>query len=233
MERGSMSASNASSVWNKTIPSSTHERLDSTLNPEALAALEPRTGPRLTPIETPQGLKLRFTYWGMRHWMGKVMTPVKIINARVPESLGIVSSLQKFVTKGVTLEPGLQVLLAHWVAQINGCTFCEDLGRAFALRKNLGLDVKLDALEHYRTDPTFSPRERAALAYAEEVTRTKRASDATFAALRQQFSEREIVEITLLNAVQNFYNLTNVPLGIGSDGFCALERTHTARPRSG
>jgi alkylhydroperoxidase family enzyme len=195
-------------------------------SPVAKVSEEP-SGPRLAPIETPHGLKLRFVYWGMRRWMGKVATPVKVVTARVPESMAIMSSFNTFANKGLTVEPGLQILVGDWVSQINGCVFCEDLGRAMAMRKNLGLEAKLDALANYRTDPAFSPRERAALAYAEEATRTKRVSDATFATLRHEFSERQVVELTLITAVENFYNLTNLPLGIGSDGFCALEHVRT------
>ncbi len=179
--------------------------------------------PRLSPIENPRGLKLRLAYWGMRHWMGKVLTPVEVVTARVPESLPITSSFLKFVAKGVTLDKRLWVLLGDLPSQINGCLFCEDLARAMSIRERLGLEAKLDALLSYRTSPLFDARERAALAYVEEATRTKRVSDETFATLRQHFSERQVVEITLLNAIQNFYNLTNLPLGIGSDGFCALE----------
>jgi alkylhydroperoxidase family enzyme len=41
-----------------------------------------------------------------------------------------------------------------------------------------------------------------------------RVSDATFASLRKQFNDREIVEITWLNALENYYNLINIPLEI-------------------
>ncbi|MGH7635477.1 MAG: carboxymuconolactone decarboxylase family protein, partial [Gemmatimonadaceae bacterium] len=68
----------------------------------------------------------------------------------------------------------------------------------------------------------------AALKYADEITRHKRVSDATFAALRKHFSEREIVEITFLNALENYYNLMNLPLEIESDGFCALVQQKAA-----
>jgi alkylhydroperoxidase family enzyme len=187
---------------------------------------------RLAPIEEPRGLKLRFAYWGMRHWVGKVLTPAKVLYARVPESMIVVSSMQKFQKK-VKLELSLQLLIGDLTSQINGCSFCEDIGRALAVRQKLGLERKFDALLNYRTDPAFSARERAALAYVEEATRNKLVSDATFEALRAQFSEREIVEITLLNAMENLYNLTNLPLGIGSDGLCALAQRGPNRSRSG
>jgi alkylhydroperoxidase family enzyme len=107
------------------------------------------------------------------------------------------------------------------VSQINGCSFCLDIARAMAIREHLGME-KFDALEQYRTSPLFTDRERAALAYAEEATRHKRVSDATFEALRKRFIESEIVEITWLNAVENYYNLINLPLEIESDGLCAI-----------
>ena len=53
-------------------------------------------------------------------------------------------------------------------------------------------------------------------------------SNATFEALRKHFSEREIVEITWLNAVENYYNLINIPLEIESDGFCAIAEAQKA-----
>jgi alkylhydroperoxidase family enzyme len=217
-----MAASNASAVWNEKGPNraETTHLLD--VAPPVPVTAPHGTGPRLEPIDTPRGIRLRFAYWAMRHWMGKVMTPVKIVNARVPESLAITSSFQKFAAKGVTLDPGLQILVSDWVSRINGCTFCEDLGRAIAARRNLGLERKFDDLPNYRTSRLFSDKERAALAYVEATTRNKVVSDEVFADLRRHFTEREVVEITLVCAIENFYNLTNLPLGIGSDGFCAL-----------
>jgi alkylhydroperoxidase family enzyme len=62
----------------------------------------------------------------------------------------------------------------------------------------------------------------------EEATRHKRVSDATFETLRKHYSELEIVEITWLNALENYYNLVNLPHEIESDGFCALAQARTA-----
>jgi alkylhydroperoxidase family enzyme len=49
-------------------------------------------------------------------------------------------------------------------------------------------------------------------------------ADETFATLRRNLSEREIVELTFLVAFVTYLNRLAVPLGIGSDGFCALAR---------
>ncbi len=179
--------------------------------------------PRLAPIEHPKGFMMRMAYWGMRRQFGKVMTPVKVMSSRVPESLKPTAAIVKFSMKGLRLDPSLVLLIGDLASQINGCAFCLDLGRAMALRSHLDMR-KFDALMDYPTSPLFTERERAALAYAEEATRHKRVSDATFENLRKHFTEREIVEITWANAIENFYNLTNLPLGIGSDGFCLIQQ---------
>ena len=182
---------------------------------------------RLEPIEKPKGLMMRIAYWMTRRQLGKVMTPLKVVSARMPGSLRLSYEIQKFQMKGIRLEPGLHFMVTTLAAQINGCAFCMDIGRAMAIRQHLGME-KLNTLSDYRTSPLFSDRERAALAYVEEATRHKRVSDATFEALRKYFNEREIVEITWLNAVENYYNLINLPLEIESDGLCAIAEARTA-----
>ena len=64
-------------------------------------------------------------------------------------------------------------LVSLRVSQINGCVFCLDM-HSTALRK-AGMDQrKLDTLAAWRESPLFDARERAALAWAETVTRVPR-----------------------------------------------------------
>ena len=182
---------------------------------------------RLEPIEKPKGLLMRIAFWMTRRQLGKVITPMKVLYPRMPGMLKLSYEIQKFEMKGIRLEPGLKFMVTTLAAQINGCGFCVDIGRAMVIRERLGME-KFNALLEYRTSPLFSDRERAALAYVEEATRHKRVSDATFEALRKHFSEWEIVEITWLNAVENYYNLINLPLEIESDGLCAIAQARMA-----
>lgn len=182
---------------------------------------------RLEPIEKPGGAMMRFAFWMMRRRLGKVMTPMKVLTARLPESLRLTYEIQKFEMKGIRLEPGLHYLVVTLASHINGCGFCLDLVRAMAIQEHLGME-RFNALSEYRTSPLFTDRERAALAYVEEATRHKRVSDATFGELRRHFGEREIAEIVWLNALENYYNLINIPLEIGSDGFCAIAQARAA-----
>ena len=68
----------------------------------------------------------------------------------------------------------------------------------------------------------------AALAYVEEATQTKHVGDETFAALRRHFDDEQIVTITWLNAVENYFNLLDGPLGIDS----ACVRSPSTAPAS-
>ncbi len=185
-------------------------------------------GPRLEPVEKPAGLKLRIIYWAMRRSLGKVPTNVKVLLSRAPKSMGLFTAVGKFETKGVHLGKELHYSIAMIVSGINGCGFCLDFGRMMAVKDNMSME-KFNALPTYRTSPLFSDKERAALAYVEEVTQNKQVTDGMFEELREYFNDRDIVEITLLTAIQNFENLVNIPLGIGSDGLCSIAQAKIAQ----
>lgn len=183
---------------------------------------------RLSAVEEPKSLMVRFAYWMSRRKLGKVMTPLKVVFARIPKLLLAQYGITRVLEGGLTIDLGLQFLVQHQVAAQNDCGFCIDIGRAMAVDYKLDL-AKLEALANYRTDPRFDDRERAALAYVEEATRQKRVSNETFAALRKHFDETQIAEITWVCAVENYFNLINVPLEIESDGLCVIaERRHAA-----
>jgi AhpD family alkylhydroperoxidase len=185
-------------------------------------------GPRLEPIEKPTGLKLRFVYWAMRRSFGKVPTNVKVILSRAPKTMGLFTAVGKYETKGIRLDKELHYMIAMYVSGINGCGFCLDFGRMMAVKENMNME-KFNALPAYRNSPLFSDKERAALAYVEEMTRNKRVSDGTFDELREYYGDWEIVEITTLTALQNFENLLNIPLAIDSDGLCSIVQEKRAK----
>jgi AhpD family alkylhydroperoxidase len=181
---------------------------------------------RFEPIEKPRGLLMRLAYWLSRRQLGRVMSSLSVIYARAPliawPGLFIVRTMEK----GLSLEPELRLLVTTQSSFLNGCTFCADLHMAQALQARLGLE-KFKALAELPTSALFSDRERAVLSYTAEITRDRKVSDATFAALRKHASEKEIVEITWLNAIGNFFNLMAVPLELESDDFTgrALRRS--------
>jgi AhpD family alkylhydroperoxidase len=171
---------------------------------------------RLAPIERPPSLLVRIACWVSKRQLGKVATPMKVIYARVPRLLRATLSIMR-VSNGLKIEPALQLLVTTQSSLLNGCTFCADLHMAQAVQAKLGRERFRDLLD-FGSSPHFSERERAALAYTDEITRQRKVSDATFERLRAHFDEREIVELTWLNAVGNYFNLMAVPLELESDG---------------
>ena len=177
---------------------------------------------RLAPIDRPPTLFARVIFAVLRRVLGKVPTPYRVVFARMPQALFAHMMMVGVLDRRVRFSQDLKVLLESHVATLNGCTFCLDLVQAVALKRNPGLRDKLARLDAYRTDPAFSAAERAALAYVESIARTHHVDEATFAELRRHFDERTIVEITWVNALEQYFNAINVGLGIGSDGFCAV-----------
>ena len=171
--------------------------------------------PRLEPIEHPESPQLQETYKFLKHKMGKVTTPTKVAVARFPESLELVKAVAAIDQK-TSIPSSLKLLIKSHVALLNNCSFCVDYARAQALVQ--GIDVSLyDQLPHYQGNANFSKAEQAVLAYVEQNTRNMQVDDVVFEALQTHFSEREIIEITWINAIENYYNLINGALNISSD----------------
>jgi len=97
-----------------------------------------------------------------------------------------------------------------------------DINTAVGRKRGIPED-KLQAVDRYAEHPGFTARERAALAWAEMVTISPNdITDEQFAELRRHFSERQIVELTLQAAFENFRARVNRSLRIEDDGFAKL-----------
>ena len=57
---------------------------------------------------------------------------------------------------------------------------------------------EIEALAHWRLGSTFTERERAALAYADAMTRDATVADDIYDEVEKRFNERQIVELTVL-----------------------------------
>ena len=81
--------------------------------------------------------------------------------------------------------------------------------------------AKIAAVAQYRTSPLFSSAEKAGLALAEEMTHTPaEVSDATFAAaVRQHFSDVQLVDLAATVAVENYRARFNRAFAVESQGF--------------
>ncbi|MDR8390351.1 carboxymuconolactone decarboxylase family protein [Aliifodinibius sp. S!AR15-10] len=184
------------------------------------AELQKDSHPRLTPIENPDSIKLKLAYWFTKRKVGKVITPLKVLYARFPQALGLSKELMD-LDQFFTISSRLKHLIKVYVATLNGCAFCIDIGKASAKTKDIDSSI-FDDLMQFDESESFTAAEKSALSYVDEATRNKHVSDSTFNRLKQHFDEQEIVQITLINAIENYYNLMNAPMNISSDELCEL-----------
>jgi len=119
-------------------------------------------------------------------------------------------SLGACVSKS-TIEQSLQDLISFRVSQMNGCAFCLDM-HSKDLRAHGESEQRLYLLDAWRETPFYSDRERAALAWAEVVTKLPNNSvpDDIYKQAREQFSEEELIDLTLAVITINAYNRLNI-----------------------
>ena len=105
------------------------------------------------------------------------------------------------------LERPLVELLKMRASQINGCAYCLDMHSRDARRAG-ETEQRLYLLDAWQESSLYTPRERAALEWTEAVTRIAdtHAPDAAYDALRPHFTEKEIVDLTILVGMINLWN---------------------------
>lgn len=105
------------------------------------------------------------------------------------------------------LEAGLRHLVTLRVSQLNGCAYCANM-HAGEARAGGESEQRLHLVAVWREAPVFTARERAALHWTEALTRLASAhvTDADFAVVRSQFTEPEIVNLTLAIVTINSWN---------------------------
>ena len=122
-----------------------------------------------------------------------------------PEAMKAMIALEVAVGK-LGLEPSLIELVKLRASQINGCAFCIDMHTADA-RKAGETERRLYGVSAWRETPFFTDRERAALAWTESLTllAATHAPDADYELAAAQFSEKELVDLTLaINAINSW-----------------------------
>ncbi len=166
---------------------------------------------------------LRPFFWNQRRKYGAVLDSALLWARAHKLFLGVALLYGMIDRRSSPIEAGLRSLITVRVSQINGCHFCVDLNSATLLKRGAPLD-KLDALGRWRESDLFDDRERAALDYAEAITRSDRqVEDDTFARVREYFDDDAIVELSGLIAFQNMSSKFNAALGVPPQGFCVLD----------
>jgi AhpD family alkylhydroperoxidase len=116
-------------------------------------------------------------------------------------------ALDTWVRKSSGLDPALLELVRLRASQINGCAYCIDMHSkdALALGEN---EQRLYVLSAWREAPFYTDRERAALLWTEHVTLISQdhVPDTIYDTVQQQFTEEELVNLTLAVVAINGWN---------------------------
>ncbi|MCC5847700.1 MAG: carboxymuconolactone decarboxylase family protein [Verrucomicrobia bacterium] len=165
---------------------------------------------------------LRLLYARQKKRFGQAMQPTQIWGRSPALLLRFLAFFQGLERKKSPIPPVLRALITVRVSQINHCAFCIDFN-AMRVLKHRDQEEKLSGLKDFRAQDTFTPAEKAALAYTEAITYTDReVDDALFNELRAHYDEDAIVELTALIAFQNLSSKFNAALDIPSHGLCEI-----------
>jgi len=110
--------------------------------------------------------------------------------------------------KRSSVETGLQDLISFRVSQINSCAYCLDMHYKDARAKG-ETEQRLYGLSAWKESPYYTPRERAALTWAEAVTKCE-VSDQVYQNAKSQFSDEELIDLTLAVTSINSWNRINL-----------------------
>ena len=127
-----------------------------------------------------------------------------------PQGEDAMRGLHTFV-RNCGLDHSLLELVKLRASQINGCAHCIDM-HAKELRADGESEQRLYLLSAWRDSPFYSARERAALAWTEAVTLVTdtQVPDEVYEEARKQFTEEELVNLTLAIVAINGANRLNI-----------------------
>ena len=124
-----------------------------------------------------------------------------------PAGVKALGGVYGYVTQS-SLPPVLVDLVYLRISQINNCAYCLDMHTRDLLKKGQKIE-KLALVQAWaEAGNLFDARERAALAWAETVTRVAETGipDEAYRAARAVFEERELVDLTIAIGLMNVYN---------------------------
>jgi len=129
-----------------------------------------------------------------------------------PEGAQALGGVHHYVTKNTNLPSQLIHLVFLRVSQINGCAHCIDLHSRDLIKEGMTVDKLVLVSVWHEAAYLFSGQERAALAWAEEVTRVSEThvSDEAYAAASSAFKPKDLVDLTIAIAAMNAFNRMGV-----------------------
>jgi AhpD family alkylhydroperoxidase len=154
---------------------------------------------------SPEGLARGFST--TERWMPDTQAEGRLNAAQAaPRAYHAMLGLEQAV-RASGLEHSLLELVKVRASVMNGCAYCVDMHTKDA-RAAGETEQRLYAVPVWRETPFFTPRERAALAWTEEVTSVggRGVPDEVYDGARAHFSEEELVWLTMAIVTINGWN---------------------------
>lgn len=124
-----------------------------------------------------------------------------------PAALNAVLGLENYVVNMSGLDRNLIHLLKLRASQINGCAYCVDMHTKEARHSGLS-EQWINLVSVWRESPLFDEQERAVLEWTEAVTNIADtgAPGEAYEPLKDHFSEKEIMDLTVAISTINVWN---------------------------
>lgn len=182
-------------------------------------------------IEPPRrGLLRRALGWYMRRRFGEELTPLALY-AHSPRLLLGYGAFESAFERAGRLDDRLKALAELKAAALVRCEWCMDFGSSIGRETGLS-EVQLRELSRYRESAAFTETEKLVLDYATAMTCTPAAvDDELVELLRAEFSDEQLLELTIAAAIENYRARATSALGIRAQGFS--EGASCIRPERG
>jgi alkylhydroperoxidase family enzyme len=169
-------------------------------------------------LQPPRTLVYRLAEWYSRRSWGVVADPLAAMGHN-PRVLMTDARFETSLKRWNTLDRTLKALAEMTAAVSIGCSWCVDFG--YWNSTNEGVEqAKLGDVPRWRESDRYTDLERQVMAYAEAMTTTPPSvTDEMVAGLRRALDDAELVELTMMVAVENVRSRFNSALGLTSQGF--------------
>jgi uncharacterized peroxidase-related enzyme len=128
--------------------------------------------------------------------------------AHRPEIVETLVAHLEAVTNGGTVSRRTKELVATLVSRLNGCRYCDRSHTRQAAAAGAS-EAQLAALTAFDDGP-FSDAEKVALEYARQLTLdAHQVGDALFARLREHYDEGQVIELSAMAGLFNYFNRVN------------------------
>jgi AhpD family alkylhydroperoxidase len=131
-----------------------------------------------------------------------------------PEGMAHLTAMGHYLNTATGLDLVLLDLVRLLASLMNGCEYCITL-HTTELQKLNETEERIANVMEWRGSSAYTQRERAAFAWTEAVTNIQdgHAPDAVYAQVREHFSEKETVDLTLTITTINSWNRIAISMG--------------------